>query len=268
MWLKRNPASSMPERPGDQLLAHQVLERGVRASPAVRPARRPHPPRTPAPHRRGPDHAPLGEGQPVEARGEQRLDRGRHGDVDAASCPRAGAPPSAARTAGFPRRARRAGRARSSARPLGRQQAADQRARVGVGERARARACVGARVSAPHSGRCSISSSRARQTQHQRSVPRVVQQVLDQVEQAGSAQWRSSNTSTTGRSPRERLEQLADRHVRSSRAAPPPRGPRPASRDRRSARRARSPAEHALEAGARRPRAGDLPHDLGRAPRT
>ena len=181
------------------------------------------------------DHGAFLGVQPVQAGGEQQLDRRRHGDVreildraPRAVLERAGARRRSAcrasprRTAGCPRRPRGSWLGRRRGCPRG-------RAGCRPGGRPRRPRAVPSRIVVafifppPQSGRSSSSSGRA--THRSRSGASRVQSARCSTSsrKLGSAQWMSSNTHTSGRSWREVLEELADAPA----ARPRPRPARP-----------------------------------------
>ena len=93
---------------------------------------------------------------------------------------------------------------------------------VGLASRRAARAATVVAFSLPAApAGPAVEQLRPRHAEEQdRRVAREVGDVLDQVEERGSAQWMSSSTTTSGRSAASVLEQLAERPRRSPRRSP------------------------------------------------
>ena len=201
----------------DQLLAPQPFEDGVEpVRPIVRHelsqraeaelgARRPTPARAP----------PLVGGEPLDAGGEQRLDRRRHLDGVGVDRPAPSESSSRRRMTPSSTSMRTSSRTNSGLPSVERGQPVDQLGRAGASvpsspaasasvadgveavERRRPRPPADrARSSA---GRTSRSSGRASPTSSTGAAVDPLGEVLEQVEQQGSAHWMSSITNTSGR---------------------------------------------------------------------
>ena len=191
------------------------------------------------------EQRPLLLGQPLEPRGEQRVDRGRHGQLGQlvhqrpaprprgeAARRRSASRAAPRRTAGCPRRPRRCARPPRSAGSRGSSRFVHQLAGSRPGRAARAGSRSAFSLPPPQPGRASSSSGRAMQSSTIGASRARSATCSTRSRKVGSAHWRSSSTTTSGRGAGQRLEQpahrpedlLARRRRRSRRG----RSPRPA----------------------------------------
>ena len=178
------------------------------------------------------DHRALVAAQPVEPRGEQRLDRRRDGDVGQVAGRRPSDRPRG--RAGRRRSASRASPRRTAALPSA---ASRMRARASSGSAARprrfaissphsssesgsSRIVAALNLPPPHAGRRSSSSGRAMQSTRIGASRDQSAMCSIRSRNVGSPQWMSSNTTTSGRVSRDGLEEASHRPE-----APPRRRP-------------------------------------------